>query len=317
MFLENLNQISYSSNYQLQNILFRFEQELFQKFYTFFKLRPISKFFISGDTFRSFADFCVESEKDLRKLKHISLTGKVVYIHGCVLHHLIERNDQLTIDFNLLSHNDDWGPDELAKDWWERNSNKEVFWFAQNCSIFHPRIIPIPIGLENRRLNNYGIISDFYRLRQELRERNKHKKSRILYGFAVCNNPQERASALKALQECPSADYLSRVNSRVYRERLSEYQFVAAPSGNGLDTHRVWEALYLKTVPIVLESRLTQEWPHLPWYIIKDWSDVQFLSEDRLNDFYTKIPQQRWNLPELTASFWKQKIKGLSKSLKY
>jgi hypothetical protein len=67
--------------------------------------------------------------------------------------------------------------------------------------------------------------------------------------------------------------------------RLSQYQFCICPEGNGLDTHRLWEALYVKTVPIVLKSvfsEIIKNTTGLPIVILDSWDDFNL---DKLPDY--------------------------------
>jgi len=59
-------------------------------------------------------------------------------------------------------------------------------------------------------------------------------------------------------------------------KRLSEYKFCICPEGNGVDTHRLWEALYLKTVPIVIKSNFTNilKNSNIPLVIVDSWDNL-------------------------------------------
>jgi hypothetical protein len=60
--------------------------------------------------------------------------------------------------------------------------------------------------------------------------------------------------------DCPPKQIrnLMRRNNHLqtHYSRLSEYKFWICPRGNGLDTHRAWEALYVGAVPIIKRSGL-------------------------------------------------------------
>jgi hypothetical protein len=65
-------------------------------------------------------------------------------------------------------------------------------------------------------------------------------------------------------------------------ERLSQYRFCICPEGNGVDTHRLWEALYLKTVPVVIKSEFTNilQKNNIPLVVLNSWDDF---NPDNLN----------------------------------
>ena len=76
----------------------------------------------------------------------------------------------------------------------------------------------------------------------------------------------------------PNRDYQS------YLYLLSSYKFAICPEGNGLDTHRFWECLYLKTIPICLKNPITKYYSKLfPIYLLDDWNDLDL---NKLNHFY-------------------------------
>ena len=64
--------------------------------------------------------------------------------------------------------------------------------------------------------------------------------------------------------------------------------FVACPEGNGIDTHRLWEALYLRTIPIVEKNKISDFFikAKLPVMILNKWSDLSKLNENDLQKIY-------------------------------
>ena len=57
--------------------------------------------------------------------------------------------------------------------------------------------------------------------------------------------------------------------------RLSQYRFCICPEGNGVDTHILWEALYLKTVPVVIKRDFTSilQKNNIPLVVLNSWDD--------------------------------------------
>ena len=56
--------------------------------------------------------------------------------------------------------------------------------------------------------------------------------------------------------------------------RHRDFAFELSPRGNGIDCHRTWEALMLKTIPIVQKSHLDPIYDGLPVAIVEEWSEV-------------------------------------------
>jgi len=78
--------------------------------------------------------------------------------------------------------------------------------------------------------------------------------------------------------------------------RMKEYEFCICPEGNGIDCHRFWEALYLKCVPIVLNSPFIDILNNMgiPMLILNDWYELDIntldynkykFTEFTINDF--------------------------------
>ena len=84
-------------------------------------------------------------------------------------------------------------------------------------------------------------------------------------------------------------------------KRLAQYKWCICPEGNGVDTHRLWEAMYLGCVPIVLKSPFIDTLMHytggeLPIYVIDAWSDLtnlnfpNFVRDKFMNKWLKLIP---------------------------
>lgn len=55
---------------------------------------------------------------------------------------------------------------------------------------------------------------------------------------------------------------------------LQNNMFSLAPFGRGLDTHRLWEILHLRSIPIVLSSPLDRLYVQYPIVIVHSWAQV-------------------------------------------
>ena len=188
---------------------------------------------------------------------------------------------------------------------------KLLKWYAQNNEYPHPKIIPIPIGLEDRWRHHNGIVRDF----RLLRDRTIRKKPRILYGFTMATNETERLPALLALRNTETADEF-KGSARKYRKTLSEYKFVASPPGNGVDCHRTWEALYLGVIPIVITRKFHEQFRDLPVLIIDDWDELTNLSESDLDAIYEEQVLKLNHLEYIWFDFWRKSINFAFKSIK-
>jgi hypothetical protein len=68
------------------------------------------------------------------------------------------------------------------------------------------------------------------------------------------------------------------VTAKEHVERLAKYKYCLCPEGNGVDTHRLWEALLLGSVPIVKNTAFTRVIQHytrgeIPMIVMDSWWD--------------------------------------------
>ena len=90
-------------------------------------------------------------------------------------------------------------------------------------------------------------------------------------------------------------------------DRHAEFAFAISPRGAGLDCHRTWEALLLRTIPIVKHSTLVPAYEGFPVAMVRDWaevtSDAMVAWRAALADRFTPEMFQR-----LTAAHWTARI---------
>jgi hypothetical protein len=90
-----------------------------------------------------------------------------------------------------------------------------------------------------------------------------------------------------------------------YLREIRSSKFVFCPRGNGIDTHRLWETLYMGSIPIVKYENTHSLFTDLPILFINDWSQI---NEDFLNSKYEEYIEKDWNLNKLKMKFWKDFI---------
>jgi hypothetical protein len=147
-------------------------------------------------------------------------------------------------------------------------------------------------------------VNDFLRLR---RARKVKKVPGIVGGFNLKTNPDERWLCYRALLGQRLAVSLPiGINSRIYRKSIQPYMFIASPPGNGEDCHRTWEALYLRIIPVVKRSVMTEYFKSvgLPMLLVDDWREMTSWSEDYLSETYDKL-MPGFESEALWLSYWK------------
>lgn len=98
-------------------------------------------------------------------------------------------------------------------------------------------------------------------------------------------------------------------NRLTYLSEIRSSDMVLCPRGNGLDTHRFWETLYLGSVPIVVAKDLPKGFLSdfdLPMIVIRDWNEITDIK--RIYSNYEKCLSTSHVSDYLTFSFIKKYI---------
>lgn len=214
-------------------------------------------------------------------------------------------------EFVLISHNSDRKVTENPKEDGDADITLMppglVKWFSQNVDVEHDKVESIPIGLENSRW------FPAVRKIEKIISRASKKKNFINWLYLnhnVKTNPQERTSPYALFKNkgwCTLESGGNNYKFDHYLAQLYNHRFVLSPEGNGMDTHRAWEALYLNTIPIEKRNNNNRFYTDLPICFVDDWEEVTL---DFLEREYERINRSNWNLEKLKFSYWKDKILG-------
>ena len=82
-------------------------------------------------------------------------------------------------------------------------------------------------------------------------------------------------------------DFTTGLSFENYLDGLSKSMFSISPNGNGIDCHKTWESIYLKTIPVVTKSINSEHYSKLPILILDKWDDLDKLRLDE--DLYTSL----------------------------
>lgn len=212
---------------------------------------------------------------------------------------------------NVLSHNSDGGilnPDGVAS-WfdyiWTGPPYNLGHWFAQNCDVRHPRLTPIPIGLETDRWHPPSQKKD------ALLATAPQERTGLVYLNhtirASHRTQRKRAYELFGGKVWVTIEHMDQSFEHYYRQ-LASHKFVFSPDGNGMDSCRTWEALYLGCYPIVERHVFTEEFAKvLPLLIVDDWTAI---TEDSLQAEYARMSAQSWRWDALTVDYWDEMIRS-------
>lgn len=275
--------------------------------------RPSSEPYLSGDTFRKYCDIVFDEEyKNFDPTKVND--GDIIFISQS------GEPNPLAIFFTryysaikarciIVTHNGDHAITEHYRQYLD--DDKIFLWFAQNIAFSHPKLIPIPIGLENAWWKR-GYEKLIPTLQQQISE-TKQKKYLALLNFSINTKTAERLPIYnyfhdKAYCYCPGKKDL-----KAYLQDVANSKFVFSPQGNGFDCHRTWEALYLGAIPIVKTSTLDKLYEGLPVLIVNDWHEV---TEELLEHQYQQMLSQTYTMQKLYIHYWLETFEAAKKDCK-
>jgi len=273
-------------------------------FYKTFNMYPSSKPFLTGDTFRQLSTTTYCNKKlDLNK-------NEIIFVELYLLKFFQDQINDIKKSFILISHNGD----NLVNEQYDKIINNKflIKWYSANVVIKNKKIIPIPIGLQNRNCHHFGVTSHFKNLRI-----NKQKKiPRVFCSFNFDTNPKIRKKALKTLIRLESVDVINGLTAHEYRKILSTYMFVASPEGNGVDTYRTWESLYLNAIPIVIRNNLYSQFKNFPALVLDDWRELGSYTEHDLKKIYKINLKKLKSCKYIWYDYWKKNIQSSLKKIK-
>jgi len=168
----------------------------------------------------------------------------------------------------------------------------------------------LPLGLTNNTLETqyhsvFGNTDAFREVHNEVETPTSYANT-FLLNFSIDTNPRARIPLLKFLLRNGFAqDSLDfSLNGRqTYLRRMRQSNFTICPVGNGIDTHRLWEALYVGSIPIVKSNpTIIPLVRNLPVIVVQSWQ--QLLDRQFLEENWTSIRNRFHSINEISAHYW-------------
>lgn len=272
--------------------------------------------FITGDNLESLGDYIFDvenyitgdhgriktdkTEQQLIAEQIVTINEKkpnIIYCYGHDTLKLLNNIDNIDYKFKLLTHNSDLG---ILPEYQRFIENEKIIkWFGQNNYLHHSKVTSVPIGIARQKYPHGNT-----KLLSEISKNNNQKINLVYKNFSINTNFNDRAlvnnitnsNGIYMNSNCDQYEYLANISKSV---------FVISPPGNGIDCHRIWECLYLNTIPIVKYHYTLEQFKDLPILFVDDWNTVTpkwlISKSDLLNKFDKKFDKLHYN-------FWKNII---------
>jgi hypothetical protein len=251
--------------------------------------------FVSGDAFRAYCDYVLDEEDSSLDPLVVKPRSTIFVKTDYLGYFFLKVHPRIQYPYILVTHNSDYSVPSGYLSY--LSDDKIIAWFGQNVDDnSSPKMHPIPIGIANRYWDHGN-----GQILQEVQAQNAPRENVLYLNFAIDTFPQERRRVYSLLASAPFS-YRSPIKKfKGYLQDLASCKFVASPRGNGLDTHRLWESLYLGSYPIVKNSTLDPLYSDLPIIIVNDWEEVtQEFLEKKEREFKENPPP----IDKLYMDYW-------------
>jgi hypothetical protein len=185
-------------------------------------------------------------------------------------------------------------------------------WFSTNSVVKEKKLSALPLGLAN---SYCGITLKASLISKSSRP--FETRARWLYvNFRTTSNQAVREPVLRHFQTLRNEDWVTVQEAGLglepFLDEMTSHRFVLCPSGNGIDTHRLWEALYGRTIPVALAHFATDSFRDLPILFVEDFRQ---LTRTLLSEAYERFTAASWNWDKLFAPWWRDRIREQQEKL--
>ena len=186
-------------------------------------------------------------------------------------------------------------------------------WFTVNKQTARANVFALPLGITNDTMESslhpvYGNLECMARVMRE-----EVPRAGLVYmNFNISTFPVERTQVWNLFKDQPWVTTGGIENTIAGRTKflreIKAHAFVLCPRGNGLDTHRLWETLYMGSIPIVKRDVGNKEFEDMPICFVDDWAQVTeaFLASEEV-----RLKQPGFSLEKLKMSYWVNRISSL------
>lgn len=178
-------------------------------------------------------------------------------------------------------------------------------WYGINVNRIDPKIVAVPLGVDTHSDGSSEKGEILYKVS---RETVPLSKTLAYMNFSVHTYPQERVIVDNFFSELPwvKSELNIGLPYETYCRNVRSHKFMFCPRGNGPDTHRFWESIYLGSIPIVLDyPEMATFFSKLPVVKVKSWFSV---TEELLEMEYERISETDYDFSIMRFPTWEAEI---------
>lgn len=219
--------------------------------------------------------------------------GDIIYCHTEALELLFSKLLNTDVkNLTLISHQSDR---RVNKKLWRKKPNNINKWFSTNVVFQSDDLVGIPLGVCNDYTENYDL--------ENFIGGNSTREDLLFINFRINTNFKERNYAFKHLKKIATPKM--NIPQSNFFQQILKSKFISAPWGNGFDTHRLWESLYLGCIPITRNHFSYKNFNDLPILFVSSWKKI---NRSYLLQKYEDLIFQPENIKKLKFSYWENFI---------
>lgn len=203
-------------------------------------------------------------------------------------------------NIKLITHQSDIS---ITEDLFSKKPQCIEKWYSVNVQFKNSNLIPIPLGIANFFQKKYLNTSNYPNSNMSL---NINKNAKMYLNFQKNTNLSERENLLTRFE---NKEWVTieepNLSIEKYIERLGMHTFVLCPWGNGVDTHRLWEALYNGNIPITKYHQTFDQVKSLPILFVESYTEI---TKDLLVRHLSNYKEIDYNLNLLNLGTWMEQI---------
>ena len=245
------------------------------------QLLPNFECIISGEKIQLKCDYFIGSDSDIQFNPIISIEIKKfpekwikkssdvtkeckIFCYTHILEESILLLKDINYPFDIYFHNSDHPFLQKHYTLLSQIKNLKKI-YAQNNTV--KEVITLPIGQANTQWKhgNHNIL--------KFKMKSLQKTKDIFLNFSITT--PKRVGLRDILHFIP---WVENKEYSEYIDTLAEHRYCVCVEGNGLDTHRFWECMYLKVIPICVKNEWTKIVKDIyPMILLDKWEDLNFI----------------------------------------
>jgi hypothetical protein len=199
-----------------------------------------------------------------------------------------------------------------------------IKWFGTFPAVSHLKFSPLPLGPKTYWKKTEFLSEKMNTSIYDVASKNTNPLVHNRKGLLYCNFANTTSNPyIKEHKDCRiklwtilnniNIPFTNTKSQKDYLTDLSNYVYCLCPPGNGCDSHRLWEALMMNCIPIVIKYEpLLELYKELPILILDKWEDLSVELLNRNKQYFANVT---FNRELIYKKYYIDKIKKEAKSV--